>query len=229
MYPEVSSASATCNVVHLNFTKMPAPLGYVTNAETQATGLASAVPEYYSYGTNSPFLDILPCYLGWRGSMMWHFNISTNADALSTMLVQRLDQAIPTNSGRVDSLTMATTTSTTSSGITNFMQANVPSCAGGSSLTNQRTQTGMSVLCPHYYPNRFCDTNPTHWLTGSTADETGYKHYKLTTLWSAIITNNYARSGIIEKFYSIGPDFNAFFFLNVPVTHLYVTAPVSPT
>jgi hypothetical protein len=217
------------------FKKYPNMPGYHNsgsyNALSQIDGTTS-LPA--SYAWFSAFQLIVPCFLGMRGSMMWHFNAASggggttapNRERLATQRVTRIMDQIPENSGQQVIFDAVSTTGGPNN-VAALAVANEPAGSSGLSLTNQMTQAGLSVLCPHYNPLRFVSTTPSLWNRGVATDETRFETYLWTTKYNAASSNFFLRPFILEKYYSIGPDFNAFFFLNVPPLYIY-SAPLTP-
>jgi len=228
LYPTNSDTTAIALVNTIQFSRMPFPHGYYPNVVTTAASQLGASARPCVIAPHSPFTEMIPCYVGWRGSLVNHFNFSTNTTPVGTLYVSRVDGTPVISGGLLTEVIKDTTASTTYSGLQAFGVQKLSSSAPGSSLTNQHTQSGVSVLCPHYNPYRLCTTEPEAWITGDPIDDTYYEHYRLQATGCPIENNRYMRSANIQRYTAIGPDFNAFFFLGVPVIFYYNDAP-APT
>jgi hypothetical protein len=220
-----TNSTATAQIITYDFTKMPHTVGYDPAASTVADSVTTGSVQY-AYGRNSPLVCMLPCYLGYRGSMMIHLNVHSNGRTAMTMHVSRREAQVPLSTSIYVPIVSTSVTGTTDSSLELAFNNPFPAGSGGSTLTNQQTQSGLSILCPHYFPVRMNDTNPVNWLKGVVTDFSIYKSYRLLLYCSPLEDNNYLANTFIERYQSIGPDFNAFFFLNVPVHYLKSADPV---
>jgi hypothetical protein len=220
-----TNSTATAQIITYDFTKMPHTVGYDPSVSTVADSVTAGSVQY-AYGRNSPLVCMLPCYLGYRGSMMVHLNVHSNNRTCMTMHVSRREQQVPLSTTIYVPIASTVVTGTTDSSLELAFSGPFSAGSGGSALTNQQTQSGLSILCPHYYPLRMCDTNPATWLKGSDTDYSTNKSYRLLLYCSPLEDNNYLANTFIERYQSIGPDFNAFFFLSVPLHYLKSADPV---
>lgn len=212
-------------VISIPFTKYPRTLGYDPASDLTATGLVSAGSEAYSYGRQSVFLNLVPCYVAMRGSMIWHLNVASNARLFSSIIVERYPKQVSNTAGVINTVVSNTTSQTTTSLLTRFHQTSTANGSSGMLMTNQQTQSGIQVLCPHYHNTRFVGCDPGNWLAGSSVDGTDLESYNLELNFVPSINGNYAQSAFVERKVSIGTDFNVFFFLNVPHVFIYSSAP----
>jgi hypothetical protein len=75
---ERASVSGTANYsstfYKFTMTKYPPSSGYDPNGIHTAVGLTSGADENYNFTSINPFTWISACFVGQRGSMIWHFN-----------------------------------------------------------------------------------------------------------------------------------------------------------
>lgn len=224
--PYAGDGSSDFAYYRVSFQKLPEPYGYLPSAPNNAINLNTLLSVGFSFGRHNTISTFLPCFIGYRGSTMIHLNAHSMNKIQYTMLVQRREDAIPNTVGKVDSVVKTLNPAGTNWGtLTAEILDQCNSGQSGMALTNQATQTGMSVLCPHYYNNRFADTNPHTWWRGSTEDGSSNKHYELLMIQTGSEDADVMKSMIIQKYISIGPDFQPFFFLNVPMLYRYASTP----
>lgn len=216
-----STAGSSTNLYSLVHTKWPQAPGYSLqgiHGGQQINGAATDVNYNYVMPTN--FYLISTCFAGQRGSMIWHYNVH-NLDNASTMNVRRQytnvfnGTSVTTRSTlrQINNNILATSFSNTArSSMTRRKQT-----SGGTALVNQRTQSGLSVLYPHYNKFRFVTTNPNNATYGSGTDDTIDEKFVLEIM---LPNKNGTFSGF-DRYFSIGPDYNAFFFVNVPPRFVY--------
>lgn len=85
----------------------------------------------------------------------------------------------------------------------------------GSSLTNQHTQSAMSINAPFYSLSKFRSTSATSATLGIAADGTLTDNISAEAIFTPELT---IQSGDMRFDYyaATGPDFNLNYFLNVP-------------
>ena len=199
-------------------TKYPPSSGYDPNGMHTAVGLVSGLNEEYNFTTINPYTWIAACFVGQRGSMIWHFNVGHpgHIDVLRARRITETDVVTRSALRNITTNVVSSSFSATSRGM--LTRGGVG--ASGLSLVNQKTQTGLSVLFPQYNKNRFVSASPTNAVFGIDEDDTENEKIELD-----IITSNKVDNTITwyERYCSIGTDFNFFYFLNVPPRYVYST------
>lgn len=216
-----TSGSDWNQVYSRNQGPLPDTQGFDPSGWATATGPISGVPEPCSYGYFSAFSLMVPCFIGYRGSMIWHFNMQTQNKVQKVHQVQRRVSL----RGTVDTGTIYSTADSGVTGMIKNMVYGIPEGAGGQSLTNCETQTGLQVLMPFYSNLRMRSTDPTHWINGTSTDGSDYDTYTYNTVACPQEDSAPLQSAVLMRYYGIGPDFNLFFFLNAPVLYLYDDRP----
>jgi len=214
--PNATATDGTAAYSHI-FSKYPPFYGYDTTSYVQAPGTVVPGSNFgFNYVGVTPYGWFSPMYIGQRGSMIWHINTRSK---------------IPLGNTRVSKYSGTLTGATANKTTIDFGQpatfgkvsySNMRSKAddwGGSSVTNQNTQTGLSALLPQYNPNRFTFVNPTYANQGQSVDNTNYELFRLQYDVQPIAHPAESFDNVtIDKYVSIGPDFTLFFWLNVPDT-----------
>jgi hypothetical protein len=196
-------------------TKYPPMPGYNTNAYGTAKSIASASVIPFQYSNMTPFSWIVACFAGIRGGMRWHFNvIHNNACGPSSISVYR-DPGV-TLSSPTTSVLVGTTSTTQNlfswdqfNRLTNFGSSGV-------ALTNYETQSGLSVEMPFMIPYKFAINNYGAWFRGSSTDKTNGDTYKFIMRYRGEPAED---TRALERYSSIGTDFNAHFFIHVPTLY----------
>lgn len=215
-------------------TKIPLSYGYDPNGANTALSLVAGPTAPFNFVQVTPFTWIAPMFIGYRGSMIWHYNLdSSSTRAFSTVRVRRLrgpiDPAIRNSNSLLSVLTqnnlsrdrIARTSTTSDDGFSS-------ACFGGVAQTNQNTQAGLSILAPMYNRYRFAFSIPTNANLGVSTDDTDRDLLMSEIMFYNTQTDASYNVHQLEKFSSIGTDFTFFFFLNCPTLYDYGSIPNPP-
>jgi hypothetical protein len=215
------------NIYTFLHTKWPQAPGYTStgiHGANQINGGATDVNYNYVQSTN--FNLIASCFVGQRGSMIWHYNTHC-VDTASVMNVRRQYTNVFNGTAVLTRSNLRQiTTNMIASSFSNTARTSISrrkQTSAGTALVNQRTQSGLSVLYPHYNKFRFVTTNPANATYGSPIDDTVDEKFAL----EIVIPNKAGAFSAYDRYFSIGPDYNAFFFLNVPPRYVYGPATAS--
>lgn len=225
---------AAMHIIKNNQTKYPRPVGYDPTGYYDATSINAGPNHPYNFTSHTPFSDVVPCYVGMRGSMRWQYNFDLGQSehtTVNTVKVDRLNSQVPLQGGtKINLLTseIVVLGNYDSGGLPYLLQSQQEGSTG-MSLNNTRTQTGIAVECPHYFRTRFVGTNVNQWTIGSSVDDTDKESYSVSSYWKkSAAAKKPAENVIFERYYSAGTDFTTFFFLAVPVLYAYTTRPAPP-
>ncbi len=210
-----SGAILNCNILP----KYPKPYGKDPNGFNLAT--VSAATVRFNYNNVHPLDWVLNCFAGFRGSTVLQVNPiceSSNTTLASSVSIDRQQgtfvlnptqqnlnrfSVVATNAPSTLSRTVASTTNSVS---------RWPSGERGMSLTNQRTQAGVSVVIPQYSRARFRKAHAS--VRDSSAD------LDLVRVDSVFRQNAAGSASTPWPFYAIyyaaGVDFNPVFFISTP-------------
>jgi hypothetical protein len=207
-------------------TRMPFYYGYQASAYSNAFGIVDPITSYpFSYAKNIPFTWIAPMFVGWRGSMIWHYNTDSTANKaqLGSTRIARVQGAF--NRGNFSEIS-GVTAAALSSARYQYLVSAQDAGTSGVCLTNPVTSTAQSVSLPDYNRYKFHFVDPRNCFTGSSSDDTNLDAivYQATTY--PTVTQS-PKNIIIDKYVSIGTDFNFLFWLNTP-TLQYIPA-VTPS
>jgi len=214
----LNAASVRFMIANQGFHKYPPMPGFNSNGFMQMKGWETpGTSYYYSYTKMTPFNWMQDCFVACRGAMRWHFNVDAQGKTpLHTIRVARTTQNLasyPANNYAFQTNTVSTGASTNVQ-LYNLNQQ--PAGLGGQVLTNQLTQTSLSVELPQMNNNRFVSTEPLKTYAGSTEDNTDRETYILTLIFKNSQTASDVNDYVLERYASIGTDFNFFWYLNAP-------------
>ncbi len=217
-----NTAGSSFNSYSFMHTKYPQAPGYDPNGIHGAVQINGAgVDSNYNYVSCSAFYYITSCFVGMRGSTIWHYNVQGLDPATKMQVSRQYDDkfngtAVTTRAAlrTIQTNTAVTSFSNTARAIVTRSRAG----GGGLSLMNQRTQTGLSVLYPQYNKFRFVTANPENNTYGSSIDDSINEKFVL----KIDMPNKNGCFSTFDRYFSIGPDFNVFYFLNVPPRYVYV-------
>jgi hypothetical protein len=206
--------------------KYPPYHGYDPNGINTANGILTPAAVFpYNYTAMTPYNWIAPLFVAQRGSCMWHYNFDTvgSDSPLSSIRISKYHGTLTYPS--YYSVFETSTASPSSSLLARFTNIVNPSGAMGLSLTNQVTQTGLSVSMPNYNKYRFHFCDPKSNMIGRSTDGSNRDNVVLhATLKPAGATKSINNISV-DRYMSIGTDFTFFFMLNVPA---YMPLPVLP-
>ncbi|APG78399.1 hypothetical protein 2 [Hubei picorna-like virus 2] len=210
-----TTSAARSGALAYRFHKLPPIPGYDTNGVYLANQLVGAGNSVYNYTYWTPLTWLNLCFVGYRGSVQWHFNhnLTSNTSGASAVVTR-----IPNNPGNNLILTVAgASTLTTSSAIAFNNLSILYDALPGSAVTNCTVNTGLSVQVPNYSRFTFQSTSADKATTGSALDGSDMDVYRYTLMASV---TNLAQSGTspttVFVYNSIGTDYSPVFFLNCP-------------
>lgn len=200
--------------------------GYDPNGVNSAKGTIVPASNFnFNYTKNLPYNWVANCYVGQRGAGHLHFNVNQDGPA-GSVLITRVNNAEGYTAQSVGSAAAGTVSNNARAYVTTRK-----STAGGCALTNQITQSGLSVSVPNYTAYKFESTEPGNCtkppLAGTTAyDGSSSEVVTLQVDWDGTTTAS-TDTLRIHKFISVGTDFNLFFFLNVPTWYRLTSYPTA--
>lgn len=207
----------------------PRGVGYATSII--ATGLKRA-----NFAVTHPVNWVLNCFVGYRGSMVVHANVSGNVapETLNSLTITRTDHSkdfgvekpyrnsffsrtgwVGANSlSQKNCITMGTNAYPTR-----------PTGHGGMTVTNGRTQTGLSAVIPQYSPVRFYPAWAlTRDLIPTNADrnlgQQLYDGFRVDGTWQ-VKGSPTQTWPVVDMYFAAGVDFNPVFFVCVPRLNQY--------
>jgi hypothetical protein len=205
------------------FGRWPLYFGYDPNGINSAKGVVATTTNFpFNFAQSTPYCWVAPAFIGQRGSMQWTFNVDTNLP-LRHVRVYR-DNG---NSGKAGFSTATAASKGTQSAQASFYCLNVDDGSAGQALTNQFTNSGLTVQLPNYTRFRFQSTSPANSTALSSSDGSDIDAYVLEVSSSPVVETNSSTTQTIWAYSGIGTDFGLYFFLNCPVVWQYATYPVA--
>jgi len=212
--PLTSSSDFAC-INTQGQTIYPPWYGYDTNGRHSAKGTYTTGSNFgFNFCSVYPFHWVGRCFVGMRGSAMWHFNVDTvgTDSVVSSLRVYRSTKVAATT---LYNITSGSGTLNTTSAYSRFYNQN-GSGSGGSALTNQVTQTSIQVVLPDYNQARFHFCDPASGSLGFTGDGSAYQTAVLETKLKPAWATKAWDALNVQKYHAVGPDFTFFFFLCAP-------------
>jgi hypothetical protein len=211
------------------FGKIPPFFGFDPNGihtATKTVGLGNAP---FNFVKTQPIHWILPCFVGYRGSGVWHFN-TDGTYPIGSVAVNRNPVD---NFDALDNIIVVTaTTSISQNSRVTMTELEYANSSGGMALTHQATQAGISVLCPNYNLYKFNSTAPGNMtlapIAARTQDGSADDNFVYTAVVKNVATSAVSATAVkVDKYWHAGPDFQTLFFLNVPSYYLEPAIPVA--
>jgi hypothetical protein len=211
--------------------RKPMFTGYDSNNTTTLAVSTLAAPATIGFNFVNELVSNMfaPCFVGERGSYNYDFNLVSSKDTgFDSMTCSRSYTTMTT-------LNENTNYSTTSTGNSQKQNAVLKGMTivgkPGSGLTNQKTQSGLSVQAPFYSRYRFTNTNPSVRRNGNSVDDSDTDTLQLTIASPAVTTVGTAGINLsntyLEVYCGIGTDYQLLTFVNVPSTWYYTSRPES--
>jgi hypothetical protein len=191
--------------------RMPLLPGFDTAGfhTTNITG----VPRF-NYIPHTAYTWLSPMFVGMRGSVTYHVN-AASPEMVDTISIARSHKTLATTGySRQDNVLPGTSDAFFN---LHFLDNDVDSGMAGMAVTNQKTQAGLSVNIPMYLRFRMIPTNPVG--TGSSEVETNTDSFRLFVRLNPAGSGKNSNLSYTTLYYTMGPDFNLFYFLNVPLLY----------
>jgi hypothetical protein len=168
----------------------------------------------FSFVNNTPLNWFSPCFVGYRGSLNYHFN-AASPELIDNMSVLRTPGETR-SAGTYRSFTITFVGATDSSISHDAVENKLHGDTGGYAVTNQKTQTGLSAQLPMYSPYRMrrCDIESS--VLGSALDESNSDSYELQVQLKPVPSGHDSAETEIQVYVGAGTDFTLFFYLNTP-------------
>jgi len=216
-----TNTKATLQMFDCRHAPIPLYRGYDNNGIHTAQSLVTPPnPIGYNFVENTIINYVLPCFIGFRGGINWHYNVLSK-DFQGSMVASRY-QTSQTSGDYYTTYTVASTSDSRSNVARNNQLFRL-GANSGMSLLNQKTQTGMSVYYPMYTQYRMRNTEPAGNTLGKSVDSTDTDRCRFQTIIQPYLAADFVQ---VDFYCGIGTDFNCFFFLNTP-TYTVFTSPAA--
>lgn len=211
-------------IFHAAQSRIPPSWGFDPLGINSATDIVGAGSSNFNFVNRIPYTWLEPCYVGRRGSMIWHYNTDVGPHNSHSVRLERLITPI-TSANLANRIPLNFTGSTDSEmRLFNTFANGLPrygSGLGGVALTDQNSQAGLSTLLPMYNNYRFEISDPYNTVYGTSEDGTDTEMFDLVSTVRRYADIGADNSILNFKYCSIGTDFTFLFFLNVPTMHVY--------
>lgn len=184
--------------------------GFCTANKTLSAGTAA-----YNFVRMNIHQMVSLMFIGERGSITHSVNTETNNAGLpSNMQLKRYFGTIAAGSYRLYDAVTSTTLSTVARA---YMQANLEP-GSGVALTDFHNQPGLTMNFPYYSNYNFQIINPANTTLGNSVDGSDYDQILLQLTYEQVPAVTSSR---VNFWAGYGPDYNFFFFRNVPSLYVY--------
>lgn len=228
-YSRGNSCPPSTNKRFLLYRSLHAPLPLVPGYDPAGIHLAESkltpgnfVP--FNFVTQNPITWMMPCYLGYRGGVNWHYNSRSKALIDHTRSRRWCGtQAIGSYSEIAD-----VGVNWSQSEYNRFNSLYISGGSAGQSLQNQKTQSGLSVYYPMYNRNRMLTTQLTSVSLGTSIDDSNVNRCSMEVIISPESDESVPSSTNVDFYVGVGTDFNFLFFINTPTYHVLSYESVTP-
>jgi len=211
------------NIVTWFIQPTPPTSGYDTWGMHMGIGAVSAANARCNFIPRHPIAHIQQMFIGRRGSFNWHFNFDGTlaGKEVGMLSVERVSLA-SSASRRMNVATFAQAADSTNqvAYAYNYQSGSFnPFGAGstGTAITNQGTQSGLSVNIPDYHNERFHFVEPRNGFEAGNPQTYGGKKFGLT----AVLNKADMDTTVVHAYCSAGPDLNYLFWMNTPDLYVY--------
>lgn len=223
----VNSGLQTC--VNL-YPRLPWEYGYNTSAPWLAAKQLTAGNTFFGFVGQHPLNWVLNCFVGYRGSVVHHFNVEQNGAPVINHFSASRQSGSHIISGR-SSLNGSNRVTTGSHNVdqpSNLSRSIIRTGSGtagrnlghrGMALTNCLTQSGMTVVLPQYTSTRFNTAYGPQRDVYPTTSFTDQNTIRVETTFRATNVDGSAAWPIIAHYVAAGVDFNPVFFACVPTRY----------
>jgi len=219
------------------FDRLPPVYGFQpADSYNWGTSVLATGPKPCNYATNHPINWVLNAFAGYRGSVVVHANVSTNGNIenISGMSLTRIDHnfsGVNTPNNVVRNTTFNYFGLNSGAGNLGYQTTSAvspgpvvipiwPTGAGGTTVTNGKTQMAMSAVIPQYARTRFMPSAFTQPNTDFV--DTVYDGSRLDVDFGLKegVTDN-QQWPRVDMYWAAGVDFNPVFFTGVPRLYNY--------
>jgi hypothetical protein len=222
------ATNSTDRFISLNCTRSRYPLSYGFDPKgvDTANEIIGASTAPFNFVTQHPLNWVRMCYLGTRGSIRWQFNFE-GANIVSNFRARRtFSTRVAADYDKYETCG----TLLTQKQVTRLMTIyHYKAGSSGQSVTNQLTQTGLSVEFPMYSRFRMMSNNAYDITEGYANDESADDSIVVNGNVSPLIdtVKNNPRNTLLYSYCSAGTDFTCLYFMNVPTMYFYSSIPTA--
>lgn len=197
--------------------RLPLYSGYDTNGISRALGVTAVASSFnFNFTKMNVHQLVSLLFVAGRGSVNWTYNLGQTNRLLSNVSLKAYHGVITRASCRV--LNTETTSTPTYLEKFNYIYTQEPN--SGIAMTDQRIQPAISAAFPYYSQYNFEFNTPSSRTLGSANDGTDLNNIVLQAIDAYPTAATYF---VVSRFFSYGPDYNFFCFVNTPSLYIYTT------
>lgn len=218
---------STASFILIRQGRFPHQPGYDVNGVASAKGVETPGTTYAFNPTHMvPLSWVSPAFIGNRGSIRWHYNMYqiTGAETQPMTMITVARGRTAVTSANQQTVSLANPSGFAKVNMDLWKYDVIEKGCSGLCVTNQMTQTGVSVEMPMNTNHKFCFNVPSYSVTGTVTDGSNVDTYCVSAF---VDPSSVATTAYVTRYVCAGTDFNLHFFLNVPV--LYYNAGMGST
>ena len=197
-------------------TYYPLYRGFDPNGKDRVQSLATGASTPYNIVHNHPLNWIGSCFRAYKGSLIYHYNVNSEYPVGHIKGFRRTYGISNSNQYYgADNLSTGASSNVRTDWLQKLGEGNA-----GMSVTNQSTQSGISVLYPMYSGFRMRSTSTAYATIGSSRDDTNLECATVETLLHPATSTTQNGTTVMDFYASIGTDFTLLHFLSVPSIYL---------
>lgn len=198
-------------ITQCTFPRMPYFLGYQTDGLDEAKSLIGPGAYRFNYVHDTPINWISSCFVGHRGSVIWHADVNESANSkLASVYLERAEKVLTASNQYIQDANSFITVS--SAPFTGFLLGDH---AAGVAVGDNKYQHSTHASIPYYNSFKFSSNNRNYRTLGNTVDNSKDDSVVLSTFSSPSVGNS-ANRMFVKLHCSVGTDYSPIWFLNVP-------------
>lgn len=211
------------NIYSFTSPRKAAFVGYDSAAYTQAKGFVATTTNLgFNWTKLSAWHWISPAFAAQRGAFHWHYNL-TGSRPVQNASVTRLTSGTNARAVYKTSIVHADIAQA-------FQVSNMVGTNAGVAITNGQNQSGISVSLPNHSPYKFQTTNPikVNSPNSGTLDADGSQN-EFVRLDIVTGSNSSDLTPVVQRYFSVGTDYNLHFFVCTPIWYIMPIWPAYPS
>lgn len=224
---DLFNADSTARICLMQSKRARFPLypGFDPNGVDVANDVIGATTSPYNFVNQHPLNWVRMCFLGSRGSVIWHFNADSPVPVGNFMVSRSMTTRLATDYSNQETFN---TTISNDEIVRSLSCIDINDTPAGASLVNQMTQTGLSVLAPMYSRFRMQSNAASENTLGNSRDDSDFDSLEvIATAFPVSDSKADPKYMLLFSYASAGTDYTPVFFLNVPTLTRLTSLPTA--
>jgi len=203
-------------------TYYPMYRGFSSDGKDRVQSIATGASTPYNIVFNHPINWIGSCFRAYKGSLIYHYNVNSEYAVGHVKGFRRTSGISNSNEYYgADNLSAGASSNVRTDWLRKLNSGNA-----GMSVSNQNTQSGISVLYPMYSGYRMRTTAKDYTTVGTSIDDTNLECASFETLLHPASNTTQNATTVVDFYVSIGTDFTLLHFLSVP--SVFISGTITP-